>query len=228
MSANDGSCKLHEEMQSTRCWNAFNGHNVYVTRKGEYTSTPICEFVPTRHHPIVGKILTDSDTKKEVFISHESKILVKLKEKSNLCMCEKTYSTQLPRLYLREVDSGCHELSPIALPPRSINLENQLNTKLDFAAFKADNTSRFLYHELFDDVTQALKISLKMFSIISRKSDLGIFEIEVPYFGLIRGDILSILHCKQQEYEVLSKTNFCTKVCKRKKILIEEFYNFSQ
>ena len=132
-------------------------------------------------------------------------------------------------MYLREIKNGCHALSPYALPPRSLNLENQINTKLEFAEFKSENNSRYLYTELFDDVTQTLKISLKTFLTIARKSELGVFEIDLPYFGLIRGDIISILHCKQQKYEVISKTKFCTKVSHIKVIfLLKNFILFIQ
>ena len=81
---------------------------------------------------------------------------------------------------------------------------------MDYSSFRADNTSQFLYNALFDDLSENFLTSLRFFLTTATKLELGIFPIEVPYFGVMRGHILSILKCSQRTLSLTESNEICT------------------
>ena len=46
--------------------------------------------------------------------------------------------------------------------------------------------------------------------ILKSSPDMGMIEMERPFYALVRGDILSILHCKEKRVQLKSHTDRCT------------------
>ena len=76
------------------------------------------------------------------------------------------------------------------LPSTAMNLRKDMNIKLDYTLWKSNNLSRALYESVFSDVATTLKSSLQSFFATARKAKIGVFEIQRPLFGTLRGEIL--------------------------------------
>ena len=208
MSFNDGSCKFDQFATYAHCWNGFSGTNILAVRNTT-KSKKRCEYLPTGTNPINGNLIIHKNSTK-AFISHDQKIVVKVQKRMAACDCTHIYETNFPGIFLYDLKFCALLTGRIA--PMDINVEHMLNIKLDYSEFRSENSTRFIYNKLYNDISHSLKQSLKHFFTIAQKSeDLGIFEISEPFFGNMRGDVISVLHCKKQRHEIVMQTEFCTK-----------------
>ena len=147
-----------------------------------------CSYAPTRTHSIQGQIM--KSTLGEAFLSDDYSILLRLKKKIKICGCEETYTTNFEGILVRYT-SNCGVM-PISnlLPPSSMNLRKDMNIKLDYSMWKSNNLSQALYESVFSDVLTTLKSSMKNFLSTARKAKIGVFEIQRPLYGTLRGEIL--------------------------------------
>ena len=49
------------------------------------------------------------------------------------------------------------------------------------------------------------------FLLLARQNSLGIFEIERPYYGHLRGEVISVMKCQEKYLKVANFSGFCTK-----------------
>ena len=85
----------------------------------------------------------------------------------------------------------CSSLADSDLPPNALNLEYNNNIKLDFMMFKSENNTKFIYELLQEDLEMSNLFWFRKFMTLSRKlPNLGVFEIQKPYFGKLRGEIV--------------------------------------
>ena len=156
-----------------------------------------------------GLILSQNDVNK-VFISHDEKILLKMKKKTDLCHCKHNWETNYSGLFVR-LENDCYTLPTAKFPPSSVNIENNQNIKLDYLSFTQDNYTRTLYDSLNDGIERTLSHTVKNFFALARRNpDVKLFEIDRPLYGFIRGEIISVLNCTEKNLKVLSTTDFCT------------------
>ena len=106
----------------------------------------------------------------------------------------------------------CSSLADSDLPPNALNLEYNNNIKLDFMMFKSENNTKFIYELLQEDLEMSNLIWFRKFMTLSRKlPNLGVFEIQKPYFGKLRGEIVSVMKCPPKKYRVKTDLSYCTK-----------------
>lgn len=126
-----------------------------------------------------------------------------------MCSCTDTFKTNYKGLYLRLLDI-CPELDAKMLPPSSINIDKHVNVKFDYTSFRSENISRYFYDIIYDDMTKNYQNALRDFFTAARKTNMGLFVIDGPHFGLLRGQVLSILRCEERILKVTDDNSFCT------------------
>ena len=145
-----------------------------------------------------------------IFVSDTVKLVLKLKEPVTLCGCSETFSTNFKSLYIRLIPS-CPALPASRLPPSALNLENHSNAKFDYSLLKSQNYTREHFNTLYNGLSNSALYNLRNYLRILKSSpDMGMIEVERPYYGLVRGDILSILHCKEKRVQLKPHTDRCT------------------
>ena len=126
---------------------------------------------------------------KKVFMSDDYKVVLKLQNQINICGCQTTFSTNYDGLFVRILGDNCEEIPTNSLPPATINIENHINIKLDWLDLKAQNSTHFIYHQLFDDMSHITdRIHSNMFHV-SMKANLGMMEIRRPFYGIMQVSI---------------------------------------
>ena len=207
LSFDDGNCHLPFGSMSTLCYNIFLGINYYITRNADNQKE--CKYLPTRKGFLNGEIISTVKTK--IFVAEKENIFLKLTKTSDVCDCKHSYLTQYKGLYIRNVQK-CSSLTDIDLPPNSLNLEYNNNIKLDYMMYKSENVTKFIYELLQEDLEISNLFWFKKFMTVSRKlPNLGVFEIQKPYFGKLRGEIISVMKCSKSRYKVRTNLSFCTK-----------------
>ena len=204
-----GKCEIKDDEDTKHCFNEYSGVNHWISRE-EKGSNKNCDYLPTRTDLVTGKLLTDEHGEK-IFQSDQAKVVFKLdKEAVELCSCLQNFKTNYEHIYLR-MSSVCPSLDTHILPPLSLNLDYNTNLKLDWLQFTSKNETKFVYEHLLTDIQKTQFQGLKHFFALSRKIEtFSLFQVQDNLFGKVRGDVLSILKCNQNQYEVLSKPNFCT------------------
>ena len=156
-----------------------------------------------------GFILHNNVTK--VFISNSDKVLFKLKKRRNICGCSENYETNYAGLVVRIINE-CESLSARNFPPAAVNVEKNENIKLDYVSFKNENDTRNIYSILSDEIDEVSGTQIQNFlDVASTQEELTLFEIKRPHYGVLRGEVVSVLMCQKETYEVLQKTEMCTK-----------------
>ena len=185
----------------------FSGTNYFIRRIQDNKKS--CPYLPTRQSTVSGRILSQNKLNK-VFISHDEKILLKMKKKTDVCECKENWETNYSGLFIR-METDCYTLPTAKFPPSSVNLENNQNIKLDYLSFTQDNYTRSLYESLNQGIEKTLSHSVKNFFALARRNpDLKLFEIDRPLYGLLRGEIISVMNCTERNLKILSTTDFCT------------------
>ena len=105
--------------------------------------------------------MSQNDVNK-VFISHDEKILLKMKKETDLCHCKHNWETNYSGLFVR-LENDCYTLPTAKFPPSSVNIENNQNIKLDYLSFTQDNYTRTLYDSLNDGIERTLIHTVKIF-----------------------------------------------------------------
>ena len=90
-----------------------------------------CTYLPTRKKAIRGQLVRPKEGDAMVFISHDYKVVLKVKEQLNICGCLFTYTTNYDGLYLRYL-TDCTALDAKVLPPTAINIEKERIQKYFF------------------------------------------------------------------------------------------------
>ena len=133
-----------------------------------------------------------------------------MKKETDLCHCKHNWETNYSGLFVR-LENDCYTLPTAKFPPSSVNIENNQNIKLDYLSFTQDNYTRTLYDSLNDGIERTLSHTVKNFFALARRNpDVKLFEIDRPLYGIIRGEIISVLNCTEKNLKVLSTTDFCT------------------
>ena len=188
ISFDDNSCHILSHEQTKLCYSVYSGTNYYIRRIKDQSKS--CPYLPTRQSTVSGYILSQNDFNK-VFISHEEKILLKLKRETDVCKCKNNWESNYSGLYIR-MEADCYILPTSKFPPSSVNIESNANIKLDYLAFTQDNYTRSLYESLNYGIEKTLSHSVKNFFDLARRNpDVKLFEIERPLYGFIRGEAIS-------------------------------------
>ena len=91
--------------------------------------TEECSYLPTRKQAIKGQLVKPKDGDTVVFISHDYKVVLKVKERLNICGCQFTFKTNYEGLFLRYL-TDCQPLDAKLLPPTAINVEKESFQKI--------------------------------------------------------------------------------------------------
>ena len=205
--SDDGSCHILPHEQMTTCYSVYSGTNYIITRVKDNPSS--CDHLPTRKTLISGEILSQNHVAK-VFMSHDEKILLKLKNEIDICQCKHNWETNYSGLYIRE-EGKCHTVSTRKFPPAAVNLESNQNIKLDYLVFTQENHTRTLYQHLNDGIEKTLGNSIKNFLNMARRTPhLQLFEVQRPLYAVMRGDVISVMKCTEMKMKVKEETEFCT------------------
>ena len=96
----------------------------YLVERATKGITKECSYLPTRKKAIKGQLVRPREGGPMVFISHDYKVVLKVKEQMNICSCLFTYKTNYEGLYLRYL-TDCNALDAKVLPPAAINVEKE-------------------------------------------------------------------------------------------------------
>ena len=92
-----------------------------------------------------------------------------------------------------------------------MNVEKNENIKLDYVSFQNKNNTRSIHSILSDEIDEVSGIQIQnFFDVAIRQKQLKLFEIKRPHYGVLRGEVVSVLKCQKETYEVAEKTEMCT------------------
>ena len=75
-------------------------------------------------------------------------------------------------------------------------LEKNENIKLDYVSFQNKNNTRSIHSILSDEIDEVSGIQIQnFFDVAIRQKQLKLFEIKRPHYGVLRGEVVSVLKC---------------------------------
>ena len=95
----------------------------------------------------------------------------------------------------------CESLSARNFPPAAVNVEKNENIKLDYVSFKNENDTRNIYSILSDEIDEVSGTQIQNFlDVASTQEELTLFEIKRPHYGVLRGEVVSVLMCQKETF----------------------------